>query len=175
MEDRWGTPPSAEDRLSALRAPLPGPAHAPQEKDKKHRSLREILLGLALVLVGSLLAVFLLGRSGTTQSVATEVTASTVPTVDGRPGKGMALFAALVEAGAYPPAIREGDIVLVVVTPSSSSESVTRALPDLATVTDVSEASTISGGVVVSMIGPDSMPPEIADAAEVHLSVVGGQ
>ena len=63
---------------------------------------------------------------------------------------------------------------MVVVTPDPSTDAVTRALPELATVTDVSEALTMSGGVVVSMLGPVAMSRDIADAAEVHLSVVGG-
>lgn len=173
MDDRWGTPPHGEDRLSALRAPLPG-SPVQTEEPKKRRSLKEIALGLALILVGCLLAVFFLGRSGSTTSLTIETVPTTIVTQLGRPAKGMALFAALVEAGAYPPAIREGDTVMVVVTPDPSTDAVTRALPELATVTDVSEALTMSGGVVVSMLGPVAMSRDIADASEVHLSVVGG-
>ena len=143
MEDRWGTPPSAEDSL-------------------------------ALVLIGCIVAVVVLGRGATVAPTATESSPTTMVVSPDEPGSGMALFAALLEAGSYPPAIRKGDTVLVVVTPPSSSDSVTRALPDRATVTDVSEASTITGGVVVSMLGPDSMPREIADAERVHLSIVDG-
>lgn len=175
MEDRWGTPPGAEDRLSALRAPLPDPR---QERDpivRKRRTLKEILLGLALVLVGSVLAIFFLGRSGPSASLTVESVPQTEQVPAGRVGKGMTLFAALVEAGSYPPAIREGDTVLVVVTPDPSADAVTRALPDLATVTDVAEASTISGGAIISMLGPETMSRDVADAAEIHLSIVDGE
>ena len=172
MEDRWGTPPPAEDRLSALRAPSAGTVPAPTGGRGKRRNWREIVLGLALVLVGCMVALFVVDRAGTGVPSAVDPVPTSAAGQPGRPGKGMALFAALVEAGAYPPAIRQGDTVMVVVRPEPSSDSVTRALPDLATVTAVSDASTISGGVVVSMIGPESMSREVADAARVHLSVV---
>lgn len=173
MEDRWGAPPQPEDRLSALRRQGQVPVQQQTAEPKKRRSVKEVVLGLALVLVGCIIALFVTGRSGTPLPTAVDSTPATVASSLREPGKGMALFAALVEAGSYPPAIRKGDTVMVVVTPDPSSDSVTRALTDRATVTEVSDASTISGGVVVSMLGPESMSRDIADAAEVHLSVVG--
>lgn len=174
MEDRWGTPPNLEDRLSGLRQQggIPVPDHLPEQK--RRRTIKEVALGLALILVGCVIAVVVLGRSAPDTSIAVESIPPTSIPNPSEPSKGLALFAALLEPGSYPPAIREGDTVMVVVIPDPSSDSVTRALPDRATVTDVTEASTISGGVVVSMVGPEVMSRDVADAAEVHLSVVGG-
>lgn len=174
MEDRWGTPPVADDRLSALRSPVGPMGQLRVEEPKKRRTIKELLLGFVLVMIGCGIAFVFLGRIGggkpiTRQSVETTV----APTPTGL-GKGMALFAALLEAGSYPPSIREGDTVMVIVTPDPSSDQVTRALTERATVMDVAETATITGGVVVSMVGPQTMSRDIADAAKVHLSVVGG-
>ena len=173
MEDRWGTPPVADDRLTALRSPAGATGQVQVEEPKKTRTLKELLLGFVLIMIGCFIAFVVLGRGSQNTSLTDESVETTVADVPSGIGKGMALFAALVEAGSYPPAIQEGDTVMVIVTPDPSSDQVTRSLSERATVTDVAETSTITGGVVISMIGPEEMSRDIADAAEVHLSVVG--
>jgi hypothetical protein len=127
-----------------------------------------------LLLVGGIVAVFLLGRTPSAQQVTVgQGDSPSLTTVVGSLGPGKAYFAAFVENGAYPPRLSGGDSVIAVVTPSSSSDGTTRVLQDVLRVVSVDDSQSVSAGAVVTLLGPESTVRDIADAGSVHLAIVG--
>lgn len=174
MDDRWGASSgSATDRLAALRPPAPdGPGDRARSRRGRPGFSREIVLGVVLVLFGGLVVLMFIGRGQQVSVSRTETTMLEV--VNDNPGltAGSALVAALVEQGNFPPELRKGDSVVVIVTPASSSDGVTRMLPDIATVSSVSEVTSGSYGAVVTLVSTETAAREIADAGDVHLAIV---
>ena len=176
MEDRWGMPAnSAEDRLSALRPTrtTDQPPKRPSQRGWKIGLTREVVLGVILLLVGAVVAVMMVGGD-TPLSTTGEAAVATAPGQTDVPAltHGQAYFAALVQPGAYPPGLTNGDSVVIVVTPQSSSEGTTRMLQDVVRVVDVESSDGPNPGVVVTLLGPEMAVRDIADSGSVHLAIV---
>ena len=176
MEDRWGaTTEGAADRLAALRTPAPDRRGSVAPGKSRKSFTRELLLGIVLLLVGAFVVLMFVGRNRPAPVVAP----ATIPTTDESPGgeltHGKALVSAFVEQGSYPPELSKGDSVLIVLTPQSTSEGVTRMLPESAKVTSVNESGGGTFGAVITLLASETVARDVADAGSVHLAIVPGQ
>lgn len=174
MDERWGAPSdTAADRLALLRdgqsANRMGTADIPA---RKRAFSRELVLGLVLLLLGALVVLVFMGRNTTSQLVATPPSIQEETDERGTLSRGEALTAALVEQGNYPPELSRGDSVVIIVTPQSSVDGVTRMLQETATVVSVDDASSGTFGAVVTLMASESVARDIADAGSVHLAIV---
>lgn len=174
MEDRWGTPPdSAATRLAALREGASGPGSRPVKDERRRvRYSRELILGLILVLIGAFVVLVFIGRGQRAVVVAPVPSTATPPAGDNQLPSGRALAATLVDQGSYPPELSEGDSVVIILTPQSSSEGSTRMLPETAVVASIREAASGTLGAVVTLITSESTARDMADAGTVHLAIV---
>ena len=171
-EEPWGhTPRDQEDRLAALRGAA-GATPQTRSSAPRQRMARELVLGVVLLLLGAVIVlVYVSSRTASTPTVETAVPAGEEP----QPASlvpGLALVPALVERGSFPPGIATGDHVIVVVSPDPGEDRPARVLEHGITVADVSSDGSMSGGTVITLVGPESLARDIADAGKVHVSVV---
>jgi hypothetical protein len=78
----------------------------------------------------------------------------------------------LLQQGSYPPELAEGDRVLVVVTAPVGEGTPARSLQHLVTVAQLEPSQSLGSGTVVTLVGPEALAREIADADSVHLSII---
>ncbi|MFM8794158.1 MAG: hypothetical protein ACKOFF_04615 [Acidimicrobiales bacterium] len=173
-DEPWGNAPQPqEDRLAALRGAT-GAGRSGTSTAPKQRMLRELVLGVTLLLLGAVVVlVFVSSRTGSTPTVDTVVSRDPGP-LPAPLAPGVALVPALVERGSYPPDISMGDMVIVVVTPESGDGRPARVLNHDITVVGMSPDDSLSGGAVITLAGPEVLARDIADARRVHISVVAG-
>lgn len=174
MEDRWLSSSSGpEDRLAALRTP-----DHPDRRGEQHRRktgvTRELILGVILLLVGACVVLVLFARGSTPVPTVSEVSQASAPPAAGFVEAGKALVPAFVETGDFPPELSLGDNVLVVVLPHQSSDGVARVLQQHVSVAGLSSDTTNRTGAVITLLGPENLARDIADAERVHLSIVSG-
>lgn len=155
---------SPQDRLAALRQPPPVPM-------TKQVNRTHLLIGSAVALVVVLGVVWVMG-GGDRSSLAPAVvdvptTAAPMVLLEGE-----ALISVAAEMGAFPPDLRPGDGVRVVVSPFFGTESLTRALPQTAIVHAVETPREFTQTHVVTLRGPESMAVDIADSERVRLAIV---
>jgi hypothetical protein len=176
MDDRWGpSSGSATDRLAALRPPAPDTSGAgPQGRGKRPGFSRELILAAVLILLGACAVLVLVGRDRQVTVLPADSTVVENVHQGNSPVAGTALVAALVDQGNFPPEMEEGDSVVVIVTPTSSSDGTTRQLPGVAIVHSVAETNSGSYGAVVTLVSTETVAREIADAGSVHLAIVAG-
>jgi hypothetical protein len=85
---------------------------------------------------------------------------------------GEAYVSVSVGAGEYPPEMKEGDTVRVVVVPSVNTDGIARSIKELAVVRSIGKAGDLGIESVVTLHGPESLAVDIADAEKVQLSIV---
>ena len=176
MEDRWGaTTEGAADRLAALRIPPPDRHTAASPSSSQKRLSRELILGVLLLLIGAFLVLVFVGRGQPTPVVMPETAPTAVEPTNGEVAHGKALVSAFVEQGSYPPELSKGDPVVIILTPVSSSEGVTRMLPETARVASIHESSGGSFGAVITLLAAETVARDVADAGSVHLAIVSEQ
>lgn len=171
-DEPWGHASQTEDdRLAALRGAA-GAGRRSTAQSPKQRMARELVLGVALLLFGAVIVlVYVSSRTTATPTVDTALPTGAEPQPASL-GPGLALVPALVERGSFPPGLSTGDHVIVVVSPESGSDRPARVLEQDITVADVSVDDSLAGGTVITLVGPESLARDIADAGRVHVSVV---
>jgi hypothetical protein len=133
---------------------------------------RELILGVILLLIGACVVFVLLSRGKAPVPVVSDVVDVPTQNSPGLVEPGKALVPAFVETGDFPPMLSPGDKVLVVVLPHQSPDGVARALPQDVSVAELSPDDASRSGAVVTLLGPENLAREIADAERVHLSIV---
>jgi hypothetical protein len=158
-----------DERLAGLRAT----SGATVSSGRKIRY--ELLIGLVIVLF-SLLAVLVLVSKRTTPITTSQPSESSLPSVPEQISgllDGEAYVSVSVAAGEYPPEMKEGDTVRIVVVPSLNSDGVARSIKDLAVIRSIGEVGNLGNESVVTLQGPENLAVDIAEAEKVHLSIVG--
>lgn len=164
------------DRLSAMRAPAT-PAQTRTRTDGRGLRL-EFVIGILLILGG--IAVALYVRGAPTTAPMTSIAANPSPEV-GAENHGMATLLAgevavafAVEDGNYPPSLRVGDVVRLVVTPGVDGSGEVRSLGERTVVMSVDEPADSGTKRVVTVRGPESIVTALAGSGPVHVAVLGG-
>ena len=158
-----------DERLAGLRAT----SGATVSSGRKIRY--ELLIGLVIVLF-SLLAVLVLVSKRTTPITTSQPSESSLPSVPEQVSgllDGEAYVSVSVAAGEYPPEMKEGDTVRIVVVPSLNSDGVARSIKDLAVIRSIGEVGNLGNESVVTLQGPENLAVDIAEAEKVSLSIVG--
>lgn len=162
----------AQDRLASLRSPR-------QAHDPTHRSQRstriEILVGLIVVIIGISIALNVLTtRREVTQQVRDQ---APVEVSSGEPSgnrllDGEGLIALAVENGDFPPGLRSGDMVRLVLTPGADGQGGVREVDETLMVMAVDETDEPTGMRVVTVRGPIDTAIAVASSGPVHLTIV---
>lgn len=172
MDHGWGTTSLEQaGRLASLRTTMDAAGKAGNGR-RPSRLVRETALGVVLLVLGAILVLLYVTRStgeelmvdGTVTTVAESTLADIEP--------GQALVAALLENGSYPPELASGDRVLVVVTAPVGEGTPARSLQHTVTVAQLQTSGSMGSGTVVTLVGPEAIARDIADADSVHLSIV---
>ena len=158
------------DRLAALRAGSPVSVAAPQWVANTKVALLVGCVGLLAVLGVVLTRV--VDSDGTPSSVDDETRVAASP--GNVPGllAGEALMAFPVKQGNYPPALGRGDVVRVVVTPGADGSGETRLIDETVVVSEVEAMTDMSGDVVVTAKGRESVLELIASSGPIHVALV---
>lgn len=158
-----------DERLAGLRA-------ASGSTVTSSRKIRvEILIGLLIVVFSFLLVLMLVNQRSapiTTPAPNETSVTSVQEQMDGLLD-GEAYVSVSVGAGEYPPEMKEGDTVRVVVVPSMNTDGIARSIKELAVVRSIGQAGDLGIESVVTLQGPESLAVDIADAEKVQLSIVG--
>jgi hypothetical protein len=128
-----------------------------------------------VIVLFSLLAVLVLVSKRTTPITTSQPSESSLPSVPEQVSgllDGEAYVSVSVAAGEYPPEMKEGDTVRIVVVPSLNSDGVARSIKDLAVIRSIGKAGDLGIESVVTLHGPESLAVDIADAEKVQLSIV---
>jgi len=171
-DNRFGPSPHSsriDERLAGLRAT----SGAAVSSGRKIRY--ELLIGLVIVLF-SLLAVLVLVSKRTTPITTSQPSESSLPSVPEQVSgllDGEAYVSVSVAAGEYPPEMKEGDTVRIVVVPSLNSDGVARSIKDLAVIRSIGEVGNLGNESVVTLQGTENLAVDIAEAEKVSLSIVG--
>ena len=159
---------SAQDRLTALRRPIP--TNTSVAGVFPNRALA-LALG-SVVILGVALAFFLTQRPE--PSVSTAQVSDTAPSVQltNELLDGESYVAVAAEVGTFPPNLSAGAKVRMVVVPSFESGQITRSLDEVAVVRDVTSPTELGNTFVITVQAPLSVAVAVADAQKVHLVVV---
>lgn len=165
--------PGPQERLASLRTHKDEPVRA----RRTQRTVRvEVLVGVVVVVLGIAVALnALTGRRDVVQSVQDPLSSQPVQATpqDGRLLDGEGLIAIAVDEGDFPPEIRPGDSVRVVLTPGSDGQGGFREMGQPLTVKSVDPIGETSGKTVVTVIGPSESAVSIASSGSIHLTIVG--
>jgi hypothetical protein len=165
--------PSVADRLSALRTPSQQQQVPVVESPQRIR--KEVLIGALVIAAGIALALFL--RSGTApESLTTKVNAA----VEGAAStsapsqlmSGEAFVPIAVESGNFPPVLKDGDQVRVIVTPDSNGTGTVRGLDETTVVHDIETPGDIGTKFVVTVRAPEGVAAAIAASGPVFLAII---
>ena len=85
---------------------------------------------------------------------------------------GEAFIAIALEDGTFPPEVKKGDQVRVVVTPNSDGTGTTRGLNEKTFVESLSSASEVGGRHVMTIRGPESVAIAVAASGAIHIAVI---
>lgn len=164
--------PGPQERLASLRSPQSTDGW----KESSQRKVRiEILVGALIVVIGVAVALSVLtGRRDVVQQVQEQLTSESIvptPNPDGLlEGEGLMAFA--LESGDFPPDLRPGDVVRVVLTPGSDGQGEFREINEALTVSSVDQVDDSSGKTVVTVRGSAGNALNIASSGPVHLTVI---
>lgn len=173
MDDRWrASDGSAADRLASLRGAAPGDRDITGSLPRKGLT-REILLGVVLLLAGVLIAMTFLLRGNEPAASETMTIDTPVGAVTDL-GEGEFLVAALVEPGSFPPELKPGMKVRVVVSSAITVDDPPRLLPGAATVRSVDGAGELTSSTVITLRAEADVAREVAAAETVRFLVVSG-
>ena len=134
----------------------------------------ELLVGLLIVVFSFLLVLMLVNKRSApiTTPTPNETPVASVNEQMGGLLDGEAYVSVSVGAGEYPPEMKEGDTVRVVVVPSVNTDGIARSIKELAVVRSIGKAGDLGIESVVTLHGPESLAVDIADAEKVQLSIV---
>ena len=158
---------SGSDRLNALRQSTQS-----QLNITSSRKIRiEILLGVGAFLV--LIAVLFVLVGGESNGVApsTSVVAQSEQNKD-ELQSGEAFIAIALEDGTFPPEVKKGDQVRIVVTANPDGTGTTRGLNEKTFVESLSGASEVGGRHVMTVRGPESVAIAVAASGPIHIAVI---
>lgn len=158
---------SGADRLNALRQNT-----QLQLGVTSPRKIRmELLLGIGAFLV--LIAVLFVFVGGDSNGV-TPSTSIAVPAAQNSDElqNGEAFIAIALDEGTFPPDVRKGDQVRVVVTPNSDGTGTTRGLNERTIVESISGVSDVGGRYVMTIRGPESVAIAVAASSAIHIAVI---
>lgn len=165
--------PSVADRLSALRSP--SQQHQVSAATAPRRIRKEVLIGVLVAAAGIALALFI--RGGTApESLATKVdaaveSAASMPTPS-QLMSGEAFVPIAVESGNFPPVLKDGDQVRVIVTPDSNGSGTVRGLEETTVVHDIESPDDIGTKFVVTVRAPEGVATAIAASGPVFLAII---
>lgn len=172
MDHRSGhTPHAASDRLAALRSPASSDDDASRQSHSRVRI--DVLLGVLLILVG--VAVVLYFRGNTPAEPVTDGAVVTNPSIQPPTQSlmaGEALVAVALDDGAFPPDIRPGDVVRVIVSPNADGEGIVRSLGERVVVHRVATANAGMSSHVITLRAPETVAVDMAGSGPVHLAIV---
>jgi hypothetical protein len=158
-----------DERLAGLRAN----SGASVSRGRKIRY--ELLLGLVIVLFSLLAVLTLVSKKTTpiTTSQSNQASVASVPEQESSLLDGEAYISVSVAAGEFPPEMKEGDTVRIVVVPALNADGVARSIKDLAVIRSIGESGNLGNDSVVTLQGPETLAVDIAEAEKVHISIVG--
>jgi hypothetical protein len=165
--------PSVADRLSALRTP--SQQQQVPAVGAPRRIRKEVLIGVLVAAAGIALALLL--RGGTApESLATKVNAA-VESAASTPApsqlmSGEAFVPIAVESGNFPPVLKDGDQVRVIVTPDSNGTGSVRGLEETTVVHDIETPGDIGTKFVVTVRAPEGVAAAIAASGPVFLAII---
>ena len=135
-----------------------------------------MLMGVAVILVGLLLTLFVLFRPAKNQSVVEFPTESSavLETSNAQLLTGEALIALAVQPGHFPPQLLVGDTVKIAVTPGLDGNGDTRLLPDEVVVADISSAAEGQIESVITVRAPQTFLVNVASSGDIHIAKVNG-
>lgn len=172
MDHRSGqSPNTTTDRLAALRSPVSAETDSTRRSPSRVRM--DVLVGVLLILLGVALALYLRGGSGTVTVTETTIVADP-PALPASQSlmAGEVLVAVALEDGAFPPDLRTGDVVRVIVSPNSDGEGAVRSLSERVVVYDVVSSDSGLGNHVITLRAPENVAVDLASSGPVHLAVV---
>lgn len=158
---------SGADRLNALRQNT-----QLQLGITSHRKIRmELLLGIGVFLV---LVAFLFVVVGGDSDGVTPSTSIAAPSQQNSDElqSGEAFIAIALDEGTFPPDVKKGDQVRVVVTPNSDGAGSTRGLNERTIVESISGVSDVGGRHVMTIRGPESVAIAVAASGAIHIAVI---
>lgn len=169
-------PGGSSDRLQAMRAPARTASGAAQTARQTMRI--ELLIGVVLILGGIAFALYV-GRGPDTAAV-TDVpgAAATIPSPSESSGSvllaGEVAVAFAVDEGNYPPSLKQGDVVRLVVTPNLDGSGEVRGLTEKTIVMAVDSSPDNGNKTVVTVRVPESLATTIAGSGPIHVAILGG-
>lgn len=185
--------PSPQHRLASTRAQSGDRASSAKSQRRLPEGLRgrlrlDLILGIGLVLAG---VVFVMSSRGSGQGApsvdATEVSGSAsgeIPAdADGvSPSADVpllladeALVAVALDPGSFPPAMKTGDLVQVVVTPTFDGGGEVRILESRPVVHRVDAPGDMESKWIVTLRAPAAVAKAVAASGPVHLSILGSE
>lgn len=160
----------ASERLSMLRGNTP-PVAAPFGSKLQGKNL-QLVIGIAIILIGIALAISMRGNSSpsvvpnATQTV-TEVAAKDTGLLDGE-----AFVAVSVEVGNFPPSLAPGDVVRIIVTPNGDNGGTVHGLKERTVVQAVQAPGDIGSRFVVTVRASETISRDIAASGPIFLSII---
>ena len=171
MDQRSGhAPTTPTDRLTALRPPTSLADHQGGNARKPIRT--DILVGMALIAAGVVVAIFLRGSQGGGSPEVVPAVPSSVPAASAALLDGEVLVSVALEDGEFPPQLHKGDVVRVIVTPNANGEGSVRALPERTIVHDVDAIDAGAVGNVVTLRTAASAALGIAASGPLRLVIL---
>jgi hypothetical protein len=131
----------------------------------------ELLVGVGAFLVLLTVLIFLFGSRTPSVSPSSSV-ATNAQDVIGTLKNGEAFVAMALEEGDFPPDVRQGDQVRLIVTPNADGSGTTRALDESTVVESISNTSEVSGRFVMTVRAPESVAIALASSGSVHVAVI---
>lgn len=172
MSHGYGTS-GPQERLASLRPPRTGDSRPRPSQ----RSVRiEVLVGIIVVVVGVAVALNVLtSRRGVVQQIQGTFTPQQVVATNGEETllDGEGLMAVALDDGDFPPGLRPGDSVRVVLSPGPDGQGGFREIGRTLTVRAVDDQSENSGKTVVTVVGPLEAAINLASSGPVRLTIVG--
>lgn len=185
--------PSAHQRLASTRVQSghrTSSAKSPRRLSEglKGRLRLDLILGIGLVLAG---VIFVMSSRGTDQSAssidgtdASSTANGEVPVVDDGASSSAnvpllladeALVAVALDPGSFPPAMKTGDLVQVVVTPTFDGGGEVRILESRPIVHRVDAPGDMESKWIVTLRAPAAVAKAVAASGPVHLSILGSE
>lgn len=165
--------PSVTDRLSALRTPQQQASSTAAVAPRRVR--KEVLIGALVAAAGIAMALFL--RGGTAPESLTSKVNAAVESAASTPlpsqlMSGEAFVPIAVESGNFPPVLKDGDQVRVIVTPDSNGTGTVRGLEETTVVHDIKAPGDIGTQFVVTVRAPEGIAAAIAASGPVFLAII---
>lgn len=176
MSDASGgyMPGGQGDRLSAMRAPTAAGMSRAGSPARKMRV--DLLVGVILILGGLAFALYVRGGATTAPvtSVAGEMGTPVTPADSGTLLAGEVAVAFAVDDGNYPPSLRVGDEVRLIVTPGLDGTGDVRPIADKTVVLSIDAPTDNGNKRVITVRAPEAVASAVAASGPVHVVILGG-